>query len=89
MNRVLISIGNINIYWYSVLILLGLIIGYILVKIEAKRKNIDQKFLDNYRLATVLKNYEIENDHPHKSISDAMATLNLALKLIKNDKLRI
>ena len=47
MNRVLISIGNINIYWYSVLILLGLIIGYILVKIEAKRKNIDQKFLDN------------------------------------------
>ena len=49
----------------------------------------DQKFLDNYRLATVLKNYEIENDHPHKSISDAMATLNLALKLIKNDKLRI
>lgn len=49
----------------------------------------DQKFLDNYRLATVLKNYGIENDHPHKSISDAMATLNLALKLIKNDKLRI
>lgn len=49
----------------------------------------DQKFLDNYRLATVLKNYEIENDHPHKSISDAMATLNLALKLIKNGKLRI
>ncbi|ESS00437.1 type I-E CRISPR-associated endoribonuclease Cas2e [Limosilactobacillus fermentum] len=49
----------------------------------------DQKFLDNYRLATVLKNYGIENDHPHKSISDAMATLDLALKLIKNDKLRI
>ena len=49
----------------------------------------DQKFLDNYRLATVLKKYEIKNDHPHKSISDAMATLNLALKLIKNDKLRI
>ena len=49
----------------------------------------DQKFLDNYRLATVLKNYGIENDYPHKSISDAMATLDLALKLIKNDKLRI
>ena len=49
----------------------------------------DQKFLDNYRLATVLKNYGIENDHPHKSISDAMATLDLALKLIKNNKLRI
>lgn len=49
----------------------------------------DQKFLDNYRLATVLKNYGIENEHPHKSISDAMATLDLALKLIKNDKLRI
>lgn len=49
----------------------------------------DQKFLDNYRLATVLKNYEIENGHPHRSVSDATATLDLALKLIKNGKLRI
>lgn len=49
----------------------------------------DQKFLDNYRLATVLKKYEIKNDHPHESMSDAMATLDLAIKLIKIGKLRI
>ena len=45
MDRVFISIGNINIYWYSVLIIIGIIIGYILVKKEAKRQNIDNKFL--------------------------------------------
>ncbi len=47
MDRVFISIGNINIYWYSVLIIIGIIIGYILVKKEAKRQNIDNKFLEN------------------------------------------
>lgn len=47
MDRVFISIGNINIYWYSVLIIIGIIIGYILVKKEAKRQNIDNNFLEN------------------------------------------
>lgn len=43
-----------------------------------------QEFLDNYRLATVLKAYQIENEQPHHALSDAQATLILAEKLIKN-----
>lgn len=39
------------------------------------------KFLDNYRLETVLANYEIENAHPHHALSDAQATFKLASKL--------
>jgi CRISPR-associated protein Cas2 len=47
-----------------------------------KRKD---KFLDNYRLETVLHNYNIVNENPHNALSDAKATLQLALKLNKND----
>ena len=43
-----------------------------------------QEFLDNYRLMTVLKEYQIENLNPHHALSDARATLYLAEKLIKN-----
>jgi len=39
------------------------------------------KFLDNYRLETVLADYEIENLHPHHALSDAQATFELASKL--------
>lgn len=47
------------------------------------------KFFDNYRLSTVLKNYGINNESPHNSLSDARATMELANKLIKNRDLRI
>ncbi|MBT9034463.1 type I-E CRISPR-associated endoribonuclease Cas2e [Lactobacillus delbrueckii subsp. bulgaricus] len=46
-----------------------------------KRK---EKFLDNYKLRTVLSNYGIENKVPHNAVSDARATKELAMKLIKN-----
>ena len=48
-----------------------------------------QEFLDNYRLATVLEVYQIENLNPHHALSDAQATLSLAEKLIKNGDLVI
>lgn len=51
-----------------------------------KRTN---SFLDNYHLATVLKAYEIENTSPHHAISDALATAQLAMKLMQNKQLRI
>ncbi|BDR57034.1 type I-E CRISPR-associated endoribonuclease Cas2e [Xylocopilactobacillus apis] len=51
-----------------------------------KKKN---KFLDDYRLGTVLEKYEIENLKPHESLSDADATMKLAEKLIKNGDLEI
>lgn len=47
MDRVFISIGSMNIYWYSILIIISIIIGYILVIKEAKRLKIDKIFLDN------------------------------------------
>ncbi|WP_125680690.1 type I-E CRISPR-associated endoribonuclease Cas2e [Levilactobacillus yonginensis] len=39
------------------------------------------KFLDNYRLDTGLDEYDVENQQPHNSFSDAQATLELATKL--------
>lgn len=49
----------------------------------------DNEFLDNYRFATVLKEYEVDNTHPHNSLSDSIATYELAIKLIENGCLRI
>jgi CRISPR-associated protein Cas2 len=51
-----------------------------------KRTN---EFLDNYRLETVLKEYEIENKNPHRALEDARATFTLATKLMKNGSLRL
>ncbi|KRL00520.1 type I-E CRISPR-associated endoribonuclease Cas2e [Liquorilactobacillus capillatus] len=47
------------------------------------------KFLDNYRLKTVLEDYKISNQHPHRADSDAKATLELATQLIKKQCLKI
>lgn len=47
------------------------------------------KFLDNYKLESVLDKFDIYNPDPHNSLSDAKATLKLACKLIENDKLSI
>lgn len=41
-------------------------------------------FIDNYRLETVLKAYDLVNAHPHNALADAEATLQLADKVIKN-----
>ncbi|QAS70540.1 type I-E CRISPR-associated endoribonuclease Cas2 [Oenococcus sicerae] len=45
------------------------------------------KFLDNYRLATVLHKYGITNKKPHDALSDARSTLALTMKLIENKNL--
>lgn len=47
------------------------------------------KFLDNYRLSTVLKEYSVKNSKPHHALSDAQATFELGTKLIKNGHLLI
>lgn len=51
-----------------------------------KKKNV---FLDNYHLSTVLENYNIKNSNPHNSLADAVATMELLKKLIKNDNYKI
>lgn len=42
------------------------------------------RFIENFKLSTVLKEYSILNEHPHHADSDAMATYLLAEKLMKN-----
>lgn len=44
----------------------------------------EQRFLDNYRLSTVLATYEIKNSSSHRALSDAQAIFELLSKLIKN-----
>lgn len=46
-----------------------------------KKKN---RFLDNYKLDTVLQAYGIENKQPHQALEDAKATFQLAEKLMEN-----
>lgn len=47
------------------------------------------KFLDNFKLSTILDEYEIVNSHPHDALSDASATMRLAAELIKKGQLVI
>lgn len=47
MNPILLTIGNFEIRWYSILILLGLVIGYIGVMLEAKKFGISKNFIIN------------------------------------------
>jgi CRISPR-associated protein Cas2 len=48
-----------------------------------------EKFIDNYRLATILDFYNIRNLKPHNALSDAKATLQLLYKLMENGKIKI
>lgn len=47
-----------------------------------------EKFLNDYKLKTVLQHYGIKNKRPHEALSDARATYELALKLLKNGVLQ-
>lgn len=45
MDRVFISIGKISIYWYSVLILISILIGFLIVKKEVKKTKLNYDYL--------------------------------------------
>ena len=47
MNRIFISVFGINIYWYAVLILIGILIGIFLACKEAKRISYDTNFIND------------------------------------------
>ena len=49
----------------------------------------DKRFLDSYKLSSVLADYHVVNQQPHNALADAQATFELANKLIKNGKLQI
>ena len=48
MNRVAISIGKLNIYWYSIFILIAVLTGTILIIRESKRNKIKEDFILNF-----------------------------------------
>lgn len=54
MNPIFIKIGNMQIYWYSIFILLAIISACILVFNEAKKQKIPKQFLDNLFFYTIL-----------------------------------
>lgn len=45
MNRILISIGPITIYWYSFLIFISILIGMFIIKKEVKKTKLDKDFI--------------------------------------------
>ena len=47
MNPIFLQIGQIQIYWYSVMILIGMIIALIYILKESKKFNIDKDFIIN------------------------------------------
>ncbi len=47
MNRVAIDLGFIEIYWYAILILTGIIVAYVIARKLAKEKNIDLSAFDD------------------------------------------
>ncbi|MCM1370466.1 MAG: prolipoprotein diacylglyceryl transferase [Clostridium sp.] len=54
MNPIFLKIGNIQIYWYSIFILLGMIVGCTIIYKEARKYNIPKKFLENLFFYTIL-----------------------------------
>lgn len=54
MNPILLTIGNFEIKWYSILILLGMIISYFGVMLETKKFKIDKNFVINIIFWTVI-----------------------------------
>lgn len=54
MNPILFDFGTIKIYWYSVMILVGFIMAYGVIKIEAYRFGINKEFLFNLIFYTII-----------------------------------
>ena len=54
MNPIMFSVGSIDVRWYSVLILLGALIGIAILLKEAKRFDISSDFIVNLSFYTLL-----------------------------------
>ena len=54
MNRAILSIGNFHIYWYSVLIATGIIIGLYLLMKEASKQNISKDTIIDIAFYTII-----------------------------------
>ncbi len=54
MNRVAFTIFNINIYWYSLCILFGVIVAYFLITKEARKHNINKEVISDLIFYTLI-----------------------------------
>lgn len=54
MNRIALDLGFIQIYWYSIMILLGLLVGLAVIYKEAKKQNINTDFLTNLAFYAII-----------------------------------
>ena len=54
MERIAFNIGPINIYWYSICILVGIATALFLIFREAKKQKIDEEFLINLAFRTII-----------------------------------
>jgi len=54
MNRVALDFGFIQIYWYSIMILIGLLIGLLVIYKEIKKQNINVDFFTNLAFYSII-----------------------------------
>ena len=54
MNKVFVNIGPITIYWYSILILVAIIIGYEIALYYCKKKNIPEAIIADLLLGLII-----------------------------------
>ncbi len=54
MDRVALSAGPITVYWYSILIFIGILVAIFLISKEAKRQKISEDFLINLTFKVIL-----------------------------------
>ena len=54
MNPVLVDLGFIKIYWYSIMIFLGLLVGGTIIMKEAKRNKLSDDFMTNLILFLIV-----------------------------------
>ena len=54
MNPILIEIGNIKIYWYSIMILIGFLIASYLITKESKKFNISKEKITDMLFYTII-----------------------------------
>lgn len=54
MNRIALDLGFIQIYWYSIMILLGLLVGLAIIYLEIKKQKINTDFFTNLAFYSII-----------------------------------
>ena len=54
MDRIAIDLGFIQIYWYSIFIFIGILVGTMMILKECKKQNINEDFIVNMIFYTII-----------------------------------